>query len=93
VIDDFLRDLDRQTALYGEMIGTTDVARLQALLGEAGAIDARIAPIRRRWPEVAGTLDVETARRAGRSIDAARDVLARLVDRFAPPARVAEVYR
>jgi len=85
VIDDFLRELDRQTGLYREMLATTEVARLQSLLREVGDIDVRIAPVRRRWAEVAPTLDVATAERAGKSIEAARDVLSRLVDRFVPP--------
>jgi hypothetical protein len=92
MIDEFLRDLDHQTDLYREMLATSDVPRLQALLREIGDIDARIAPIRRRWKDVVPRLDAPTAERAGRSIDAARDVLARLVDRMVPPRRVSDAY-
>ncbi len=95
MIDDFLRDLDRQTDLYREMLATSDVVRVQELLQQVAGIDIRILSVRRRWPEVARTLDAVTATRAGRSIDAARDVLARLMEKFIPapsPKRVGDVY-
>ncbi|MBI2933699.1 MAG: hypothetical protein HYY16_18805 [Planctomycetes bacterium] len=95
MLDEFLRDLDRQTELYRQMLAATELPRMQELLREAGALDERLAPVRRRWSEVASTLDSDTARQAERSIGAARDVLARLVDRFVPPPspqRVLETY-
>lgn len=95
MIDDFLGELDRQTALYREMIGTSELPRLQALMREIAQIDVKLAPVRRRWPDVCRRLDPETAARANRSVDAARDVLARLVERMAPPVparRISEAY-
>lgn len=93
MIGEFLDDLDRQTELYRQMLATPEAHRLRELLKEVSDLDVRLAPVRRRWPEICRTLDPATATRAGRSIDAARDVLARLVTRFVPPPpRVREAY-